>query len=273
VEKDPAELWSVAPMEERPLRHRDPGSLASGPGDRVSAEAATLELQTRLVELQTRLWAESRRSLLLVLQGIDASGKDGTVSHVFRGLNPLGLRVVAFKEPTRLELAHDFLWRVHAACPAAGEIGIFNRSHYEDVLTVRVHHTVEPKVWRARYAQINAFESLLSDSGTTIVKVFLHISKREQAKRLEARLDDPKKAWKIRQSDLDDRRLWPAYTAAFDEMLQKTSTKTAPWYVIPADHKWFRSWAVTHLVVRAVEKMDPRYPEAAITFPEGGERP
>jgi PPK2 family polyphosphate:nucleotide phosphotransferase len=212
-------------------------------------------LQERLADLQSRLWAEARQSVLVVLQGIDTAGKDGTISHVFRGLNPIGLRVASFKEPTAEELAHDFLWRVHARCPAAGEIAIFNRSHYEDVLTVRVHKLVAPRVWQARYGHINAFESLLHDAGTTLVKLFLHISKGEQGKRLEQRLADPAKAWKVKQSDFEDRRLWTAYEGAFEDMLEKTSTDVAPWYVVPADHKWHRNWVVSNILLETLEAM------------------
>jgi PPK2 family polyphosphate:nucleotide phosphotransferase len=255
--------WLVGPKAEIALRDRDAGSLVGAPGDRATTEAAVAELQGRLAELQSRLWAEGRRSLLVVLQGTDASGKDGTISHVFSGLDLLGTRVASFKEPTVEELAHDFLWRVHARCPAAGEIVIFNRSHYEDVLAARVRRLVAPEIWRARYAHINAFESLLSDSGTRLVKVFLHISKEEQYKRLQQRLDDPNNSWKVQRSDFDDRELWPAYSAAFEEMLQKTSTDQAPWYVVPADHKWYRNWVVTNIVLETLEEMDPQYPRPA----------
>lgn len=249
---------SVEPGDPDPLAGRDPGSIAGGPGDRAATEAATAALTERLAELQGRLWAERRRSLLVVLQGIDTSGKDGTISHVFRGLNPLGLRVASFRAPTETELAHDFLWRVHAQSPAAGEIGLFNRSHYEDVLVVRVRKLVAPDVWRARYGHINAFEALLADAGTTVVKVFLHLSKKEQRQRLDARLEDPTKAWKVQASDFDDRKLWAPYARAFEEMLTETSTARAPWFVVPADHKWFRNWAVANLLTETLEAMDPR---------------
>jgi PPK2 family polyphosphate:nucleotide phosphotransferase len=252
------ERFSVAPLEKGALPGRDPAAVPGAPGDRAATEAATAALQGRLVDLQGRLWAEGRRSLLVVLQGIDTSGKDGTISRVFRGLNPVAMRVASFREPNHDELAHDFLWRVHSRAPAAGEIAIFNRSHYEDVLTVRVHKTVPASVWRARFGHINAFESLLHDAGTTFMKIFLHISKGEQRKRLDQRLADPDKAWKVQQSDFDDRELWRSYTVAFDEMLERTSTEVAPWYVIPADHKWYRNWAVTTLLLETLGKMDPR---------------
>jgi PPK2 family polyphosphate:nucleotide phosphotransferase len=250
--------WSVAPLAKETLARRNPDSLEHAPGDRAATEAAMAELQAPLLDLQRRLWAEGRRSLLVVLQGIDTSGKDGTISRVFRGLNPLGMRVVSFREPSREELAHDFLWRVHPHSPAVGEIAIFNRSHYEDVLTVRVHGSVPPEVWQPRYAHINAFESVMHDAGTTIVKVFLHISKTEQRKRLDQRLADPEKAWKVAESDFADRELWQDYIGAFDEMFEKTSTDIAPWYVVPADHKWYRSWAVSNLLLETLEEMDPQ---------------
>lgn len=253
-----SEGWLVTPASKRALRGRDPASISGGPGDRAATEAAMGSLRERLVELQHRLWAEGRRSLLVVLQGIDTSGKDGTISNVFQGLNPFGLPVTSFKEPTRDDLAHDFLWRVHARCPGVGEIGVFNRSHYEEVLTVRVHKRVPPEVWRARYGHINAFELLLHDSGTTVVKVFLHISKGEQLKRLEQRLADPERAWKVQDSDFVDREVWREFSHAFDEMLEKTSTDVAPWYVVPSDHKWHRNWAVANILLEKLEAMDPR---------------
>ena len=249
---------AVEPGHPDPLVGRDPGSIEGAPGDRATTEAATEALTERLADLQTRLWAEGRRSVLVVLQGIDTSGKDGTISHVFRGLNPLGLRVASFKAPTDNELAHDFLWRVHAQTPAVGEIGIFNRSHYEDVLVVRVRKLVKPAVWRARYGHINAFEALLAGAGTTLVKVFLHLSMAEQGRRLDARLADPAKAWKVQASDFEDRKLWAPYAEAFEQMLTETSTVHAPWFVVPADSKWFRNWAVTNLVIETLEEMDPR---------------
>lgn len=214
-----------------------------------------------LASYQGRLWAEARRSLLVVLQAMDAGGKDGTVKHVFRGVNPQGTRVTSFKVPTPAEQAHDFLWRVHAAVPAAGEIGIFNRSHYEDVLVSRVHHLVAEKVWRARYGQIKKFEALLTSNGTNVVKIFLHISKEEQRRRLQARIDDPEKRWKIAQADIDERSYWDDYQIAYEDAITHTSTRDAPWYVIPADHKWYRNWAVSQILIEALTKMDPQFPE------------
>jgi PPK2 family polyphosphate:nucleotide phosphotransferase len=217
-------------------------------------------LVEELHELQGRLWAENRRAVLLVLQGLDTSGKDGTIRRVFTGLNPQACRVAPFKAPTGAELDHDYLWRVHAACPGRGEIGIFNRSHYEDVGIVRVKQLVPEEVWRRRYGHIRDFERLLTDEGTTVVKVFLHISKDEQRERLQARLDDPSKTWKFRLEDLDDRALFDAFVAAYDEALTETSTEWAPWHVVPADRKWVRDVAVATLLVETLRRMDPQYP-------------
>ncbi|MHB8438746.1 MAG: PPK2 family polyphosphate kinase [Acidimicrobiales bacterium] len=243
------------------LAWRDAASLAGAPGDRHTTEAATAQLVVRLAELQDRLWAESSRAVLVVLQGTDASGKDGTVKHVFTGVNPQGVRVVSFKEPSTREASHDFLWRVHAHAPGAGEIAIFNRSHYEDVLVARVHGLVAEHVWRARYDDIAAFEKLLEGAGTAIVKLFLHVSYEEQGRRLQARLDEPDKRWKLRQSDFAERERWADYESAYEDAITATTTRHAPWYVVPADHKWYRNWAVSEILVRVLDKLDPRYPE------------
>jgi PPK2 family polyphosphate:nucleotide phosphotransferase len=225
--------------------------------DAADATAANLE---RLGELQQRLYGEAKRSLLIVLQGMDTSGKDGTIRHVFGGVNPQGCSVASFKAPTPIELAHDYLWRVHAQVPARGMITIFNRSHYESVLVERVQDLVPKKVWSRRYDQINQFERLLADEGTTILKFFLHISKKEQKQRLEDRLDDPSKHWKFDLHDLDVRKQWDQYTAAYEDALSRCSTDYAPWYAIPADHKWYRNWAISDVIVRTLEKMKPEYP-------------
>jgi PPK2 family polyphosphate:nucleotide phosphotransferase len=198
--------------------------------------------------------------VLLVLQGLDTSGKDGTVRRVFSGLNPIACRVSSFRTPNELELDHDYLWRVHAACPGRGEIGIFNRSHYEDVGIVRVKQLAPEEVWRSRYRHIREFERLLADEGTAVLKVFLQISNEEQRERLQARLGDPTKTWKFRLADLEDRRLWDAFVAAYEEALTETSTDWAPWYVVPADHKWVRDVAVATLLVETLRRMDPHYP-------------
>lgn len=249
----------VAPGSAARLGKRDPADrLGYGSKEEVAAELDLLTAE--LTELQERLWAEGQRSLLLVLQGVDTAGKDGTIRQVFRSVNPQACRVASFKVPTETELAHDFLWRVHAVCPARGQIGIFNRSHYEDVVVVRVKKLVPEEVWRRRYAQIRDFERLLVEEGTTIVKVFLHLSKEEQRKRLQERLDDPRKTWKFRLDDLDDRRHWDNVRAAYEDALTETSTAWAPWYVVPADSKRIRNVTVARLLVGTLRKMDPQIP-------------
>jgi PPK2 family polyphosphate:nucleotide phosphotransferase len=217
----------------------------------------------RIVELQRRLYAEGRQSLLVILQATDTGGKDSTIRRVFRGVNPQGCRVQSFGRPTELELAHDFLWRVHKETPAAGMIRVFNRSHYEDVLVVRVKELVAESAWRARYDHINSFEALLADAGTRIVKFFLHISRQEQKERLEKRLDRPDKHWKFDVGDLRDRELWDDYQDAYAEALVRTTTKAAPWYVVPADQKWYRDVVVATTVADALADMDPQWPAAA----------
>jgi len=254
--------WVVEPGHQHALRHVDPSSRDGAPGDRAATEAALPALHDKLLRLQDLLWAEGRRALLVVLQALDAGGKDGTIRHVFRGVNPQGTRVAAFKEPTPVELAHDFLWRVHRAVPAAGEIGIFNRSHYEDVLAVRVHGLVPESVWRPRYEHINAFEHSLSDGGTKIVKLWLHISRDEQRHRLLERAERPDKRWKFKPADVAERRHWDDYQAAAEEALARTTTAWAPWYVVPADHKWYRNWAVSEILIATLQEMDPHYPPA-----------
>lgn len=214
----------------------------------------------RLAELQELLWANGTDRLLVVLQGIDTSGKGGTVEHVLGAVNPAGLRVTSFKAPTSAELAHDYLWRVHANVPEAGQIGVFDRSHYEDVLVARVEGLVPKDRWQRRYDQINAFEGLLVDEGTAIVKLFLHISLDEQRERLQARLDEPDKHWKFKLSDLDARAKWADYEAAFHDMLERTSTGHAPWHVIPANKKWYRNWAVATILVEALEALHQSWP-------------
>jgi PPK2 family polyphosphate:nucleotide phosphotransferase len=235
-------------------------------------ESAAPELERqldRLADLQDRFWAEAKRSVLVVLQGIDAAGKDGTINKVMEAFNPQGCPVTSFKVPSAEELAHDFLWRVHKAVPRKGEIGIFNRSHYEDVLVVRVHDLVPKSVWSKRYDQINEFEEHLVENGTTIVKLFLSISKDEQRERFQARYDDPTKRWKFSMGDLAERERWDDYQAAFDEAISKTSTDAAPWYVIPANKKWFRNLAVASILGDTIAGLRPRYPAVADDVPEG----
>jgi len=226
--------------------------------------AAAEQLQKnldRMSVLQYLLYAESKRSLLVVLQGIDAGGKDGTIQHVMSGLNPQGVRVTSFKVPEGAEKRHDYLWRVHSAVPEFGQIGIFNRSHYEDVLVVRVHKLVPKPVWEKRYSQINDFERMLTDNGTRIVKLLLYIDKDEQAKRFRERLDDKQKNWKFSPADLKEREHWDEYISAYQDMLRNCSTKNAPWYVIPANRKWFRNLAVSQIVREELEAMRLRHPE------------
>jgi PPK2 family polyphosphate:nucleotide phosphotransferase len=255
--------WIVPPGAAFSLAARDPRATAGAPGGKQATKQVLADLSAELAALQDRLHAEDGQALLVVLQAMDAGGKDGTVKHVFRGVNPQGVRVTSFKQPTAEELAHDFLWRVHANVPRTGYIGIFNRSHYEDVLIARVHELVPESVWRRRYRHINHFEWLLHDAGIRVVKLFLHISREEQAARLQRRLDDPTRRWKFNRADLAERERWDDYVAAYEEAIQRTSSEHAPWYVVPADRKWMRNWAVSRIVIEALEAMDPRYPEPA----------
>ncbi len=232
--------------------------------DREAAEAEFSTLRDELIVLQRKLYAENKRRILIALQAMDAGGKDGTIRKVFRGVNPQGVRVTSFKAPSKEELAHDFLWRIHRPVPANGMIGVFNRSHYEDVLVVRVHDLVPEAVWRPRYKMINDFESMLVGSGTTILKFYLHISREEQRTRFQARLEDPHKNWKFSLEDLEKRKLWQSYMAAYQEMLERTTTDMAPWYVIPADQKWYRNLAIMRVIVQKLRKLNPQYPSPAI---------
>ncbi len=233
------------------------------PDDPKLANALAKDLQ-RMAELQERLYAEHQRSLLIVLQAMDAGGKDGTIKHVMSGLNPQSCRVASFKKPAGAEVDHDFLWRIHRALPGRGEIVIFNRSHYEDVLVARVHKLVPEPVWKDRYKHINNFEQALVDSGTRILKFFLHISKEEQRERFQQRLDDPKKHWKLSLADFEERDRWEDYQEAFEDALTRCSTEWAPWYVIPANRKWFRNWAVARTIVETLEDMKPRFPPTTV---------
>ena len=228
---------------------------------REEAEVRRPQVLLHLNKLQERLYAEEQQSLLVVLQTRDAGGKDGTVKHVFTGLNPQGVNVTPFKEPTPEEQRHDFLWRVHAHTPASGMIGVFNRSYYEDVLVTRVHGEVHKGEVQRRFEQICAFEELLQSQGTRILKFHLHISKDEQKKRFQERLDNPEKHWKFSANDLPERKLWDEYTAAYEDMLRATTTETAPWYVIPADHKWFRNDTVSRILLETLTDMNPQFPK------------
>lgn len=253
----------VKPGSEVRLRDIDP----SFKDKHESHKAALSELEAdrkKLWELQYRLYAEHQRSLLICLQALDAGGKDGTVNHVLGAMNPQGCAVYGFKRPSSEELAHDFLWRIHQACPAKGHVSVFNRSHYEDVLVVRVHDLAPKKVWSKRYDDINAFEKLLVDSGTHILKFYLHISKDEQLRRFKQRIDDPARHWKISESDYTERRYWDDYIEAFEAALGKCSTDHAPWFVIPSNHKWFRNLAVAKIVIETLERMDIDFPKPTV---------
>jgi PPK2 family polyphosphate:nucleotide phosphotransferase len=232
-----------------------------GVRDRAEAEAAMAGIADRLDELQERLWVEGSRSLLVVLQGMDTGGKGGTVRHVFSAMNPAGVEVASFKKPTEEELSHDFLWRIERRLPVPGEIVVFDRSHYEDVLVARVRSLVPETTWRTRYDEIVAFERRVVATGTTIVKCMLHISYEEQRERLLARLDDPSKHWKFNEADIEERARWLEYQAAYEDAIRECSTDVAPWYVIPADRKWYRNWAVSMLLVETLERLDPRLPQ------------
>jgi PPK2 family polyphosphate:nucleotide phosphotransferase len=252
------ELLRVKPGSKVRLADVDAGATH---GREKHSAAAELEKGLgRLTDLQDRLWAEQKHPVLIVLQGIDAAGKDGSVKHVMSAFNPMGCIVTSFKVPTPTELAHDYLWRVHQRVPGKGEIGIFNRSHYEDVLVVRVHDIVPKKVWSRRFDQINAFEELLTSSGTTIIKFFLWIDRDEQKARFQERLDNPDKRWKFRIGDLAERKLWDDYVTADEEVLRRTSTEAAPWYVIPANRNWFRNLAIANIVADTLDELNPRYP-------------
>jgi PPK2 family polyphosphate:nucleotide phosphotransferase len=218
----------------------------------------------RMDSLQYLMYAEKKHALLVVFQALDAGGKDGTIRHVMSGLNPQGCAVVSFKEPSTEELRHDFLWRVHKVVPPVGDIGVFNRSHYEDVLVVRVHDLVPKEVWSKRYDQINEFEWILAENGVAIVKFFLHISKEEQKRRFMERIDDPDRRWKISQSDFHERKYWDDYTKAYEEALMRCSTDDAPWYIVPANKKWFRNYVVSRILVETLEDLKMKYPKPTV---------
>lgn len=254
-----------------PTSHRlTPGktiSLANIPAsgkefyaDKDKAQAEFKRLRQQFIDLQPRLYAEDRHKVLIVLQAMDAGGKDGTISSVLRGVNPQGVRVTSFKAPSKEELAHDYLWRIHKAAPARGMVGVFNRSHYEDVLVVRVNKLVPEEVWQPRYEQINQWEKMLVETGTTLLKFYLHISNEEQRRRFQERVDVPEKNWKFSLEDLGKRKQWGDYMAAYEEMLNRTTTPWAPWHVIPADQNWYRDLAVMRVIVVAVKALNPQFP-------------
>jgi PPK2 family polyphosphate:nucleotide phosphotransferase len=249
----------IKPGTKVALKEYDPGETGSYESAQDVADLLRKQLD-ELVKLQNLLYADYRRALLVILQGMDTSGKDGTIRHVMSGLNPIGVQVKTFKAPTDEELGHDFLWRVHQAVPRRGDIGIFNRSHYEDVLVVRVHELVPREVWKARYQQINDFEKLLVQSGTIVLKFFLHISKGEQKSRLEERLTDPMRQWKLSRKDVEERRYWSAYRTAYEAVLTRCSTPWAPWHLVPANHKWYRNLVVAETIVQALRDLGMKYP-------------
>lgn len=255
-------LHPLAPAHRAPLRDRD----AKPPADAPSHEKLKTLIDdetARIADLQQTFYADARFALLIVLQGRDASGKDGTIRSVFSAVNPQGCEVTSFKTPTELEAQHDFLWRVHQHVPRRGMIGIFNRSHYEDVLVDRVRMKMPKRVYRARYEQINAFEHMLTENGTIILKFFLHVSRDEQRSRLEARLADETRNWKFRSEDLEDRAMWKSYTAAYQDLLRACGTDWAPWYLVPADDKKLRNWLIARRIADTMDDLGLRYPEAS----------
>jgi PPK2 family polyphosphate:nucleotide phosphotransferase len=262
---DYREQFVVKAGDKVKLRRIDPGYK----GDHENADKgsdAIAHYNKKLGEHQSVLYAEKRHSVLIVLQALDAAGKDGTMNHVFAAFNPQGARVAGFKQPTPEERAHDFLWRIHPHVPGRGEIAIFNRSHYEDVLVTRVHKLIDKDTWTARYRRINEFESLLTENDTTILKFFLHIDRDTQLARFAERLEDPGRNWKITESDYSERALWDDYIAAFEDAMTETSTKHAPWYVIPANHKWFRNLAVSQIVADTMHDLHMGYPKPAVAL-------
>jgi PPK2 family polyphosphate:nucleotide phosphotransferase len=258
---DRSQPLTVPPGTPIRLADYDPRHV-EGDWKKKSARGQVEENSEATANLAYRLYAENKRALLLVLQGMDTAGKDGTIRHVMSAVNPQSCQVVSFKQPSIEELDHDFLWRIHREVPRRGNIGIFNRSQYEDVLVVRVHNLVPELEWRSRYDRINEFEQLLVEGGVTIVKCFLHISKKEQRERLQARLDDPDKRWKFSRGDLDERKLWDRYQQAYEDALTKCNTAHAPWHIVPADRKWYRNLVVSRLMRETLERMNPQFPPA-----------
>jgi PPK2 family polyphosphate:nucleotide phosphotransferase len=256
-----SDLLRVTPGSKPDLDSIDSNGTPGFEGDKAAGRDRLKELRSELSEFQERLWAESKRSLLIVLQALDAGGKDGVIRKVMTAFNPQGTRVAPFGVPTEEELRHDYLWRVHAQTPGKGRIGVFNRSHYEDVLVVRVMELAPDAVWRERYDQINAFEAHLAANSTTIVKLLLHISRDEQRRRFQKRLDNPEKHWKWSSGDLETRAKWADYQAAYTDALARCSTADAPWFVIPADTKWYRDLAVAEILAETARAMDPQWPE------------
>ncbi|MBC8229823.1 polyphosphate kinase 2 family protein [bacterium] len=250
----------VSPRTKIKLKDYDAG-YSGGYKRKSEVKNQIAKIQKQISELQELLYAESKHALLIILQAMDAGGKDGTIRHMMSGVNPQGCEVTTFKVPSAEEVAHDFLWRIHKAVPPKGKIGIFNRSHYEDVLVVRVHNLVPKEVWCARYDQINSFEKILVENGIVILKFFRHISKSEQKKRLESRLKDPAKNWKFSEADVQERKYWDDYMEAYEDAINKCSTEWAPWYIIPANKKWYRDLVVGETIVKTMKDLDMKYPE------------
>jgi PPK2 family polyphosphate:nucleotide phosphotransferase len=255
--------YLIKPDQNVNLSNWDPASTPAWKSGKGEAEKCIQELNTRLEALQELLFAQGKHKILVVLQGMDTSGKDGVIRRVFEGVNPQGVRVASFKVPTAPELAHDYLWRIHQQVPGRGEMVIFNRSQYEDVLVVRVHNLVPPEQWKRRYAQINQFEQMLVEEGTTILKFFLHIDAEEQRQRLLARLDEPAKRWKFNPGDLEERKLWDEYQKAYESVLSKTSQDGAPWIIVPANRKWYRDLIISAALVDTLKELKMEYPQPA----------
>lgn len=253
--------YRVNPGTQVNLKDWDPADSSAFSGDKDASKKVMRDLVDELADLQEVLFAEQKHKVLIVLQAMDTGGKDGTIRNVFSGVNPQGVQVANFKVPSKEEISHDFLWRIHQHTPRVGQIIVFNRSHYEDVLVVRVHKLVAREIWSRRYDHINDFERMLSDEGTTILKFFLHISLEEQKERLQARLDEPDKRWKFNLGDLDERARWPEYIRAYEDMLSRTSTSWAPWFVVPADRKWYRNLVVASNIIHALQNLKMQFPQ------------
>ena len=256
------ERYRIQPGGSVDLGKRDPNDKSLFQISKTEGKKHLLQLNEELERLQELLYAEGKHKILIVIQAMDTGGKDGTIRHVFEGVNPQGVKVASFKVPTEKELAHDYLWRIHKHTPGKGEIVIFNRSHYEDVLVVRVHNIIPQEVWSRRYDHILAFEKMLVEEGTTILKFYLHIDLAEQKERLQARLDQPEKNWKFSRGDLEERKLWDQYIEAFEDAFERTSTETAPWYVIPANRKWYRNLAISSIIIEKLKSLNMAYPES-----------
>ena len=253
--------YCINPGEKVSIKKHDPEDTSWCQGEKVEAKKELKKLRKKLINLQQLLYAENRQKVLIVLQAMDSGGKDGTIRSIFKGVNPQGVSVASFKVPTPVELGHDYLWRVHQKTPQTGQMVIFNRSHYEDVLVVKVHDLVPKKVWGNRFEHIVMFEKLLADEGTTILKFFLNISKEEQTKRFLERIDNPEKQWKFNPNDIEERKLWDSYMQAYQDVLSRTSTAYAPWYVIPANHNWYRDLVIAKIITASLSGLKMRYPE------------